>query len=147
MIGSGIGDNMRPSMLLNSIERKREREWVPVNQQERDIISRADIIRGFVTKGRKKKVDESLRSCTWGMGMEILRFMSHPHDDEETAYGIVKLAGSYDNDMKTGVLDSIYDECVSKHLPPLWVLPKTISPIDESTDEPRLVINPKGLKI
>lgn len=147
MFRSGIGDDRRPSMLLKSIEQRRERSWIPANQQERDVISHADIIRDFITASRRKKVDKSLQSCTWSMGMEILRFMSHPHDDEETAYEIVKIAGSYDNDMKTGILDDTYSECKTKHLPPLWVLPKMISPSEEQQEQHRLVINPKGLKI
>ena len=136
----------RPYRLFLSIERGHEREWVPINQQERDVISHADIIRSLITNGRRKGMEESMRNAGLSMGMEILHFISHRHDDEDTACRIASLSGSYDNDMMTGILDDVYSKCINSHMPPEWVLPEMVNPVNDGPEHV-FVINPKGLRI
>lgn len=143
---AGMNDDRRPYELFQHVESGREREWVPVNQQERDVVSHADIIREFVTPSRREGIGRSIRGCGWSMGMEILRFISHRHDDEETAYRIATLSGAYDNDMMTKVLDDVYGRCINNRMPPEWVIPEVMNKKDDGQGH-TFVINPKGLKI
>ena len=138
--------DMRPQRLMKSIMSNSERQWEPISQSERDIVFKSDIIRAFVSRHNERSIMDSIKLCSWSMGIEILKFMSEHHDDEEKAYSIVTLAGNYDNDMRTGILDDVYQYCIKNDVPPQWVLPSMIN-IETRNDKHKFIINPKGLKI
>jgi hypothetical protein len=138
--------DVRPKKLLDSIIAHNEGNWNPISASERDIVFKANIINDFISRHNVETIRKSISLCSWSMGIEILKFMGEYHDDDEKAYDIVSMAGSYDNDMRTGILDDVYQYCIDNDTPPQWALPSMIN-VETKNDKHTFIINPKGLKI
>ena len=144
---SGRHNESRAYSLLHSIMNGMETKWMPMNATEQAAVDHANLIREFMKSSKsKKRIYDSIKRANWSMGTEMLAFLSTYHKNAEIAETILILSCDYNTDAKTGLLQDVYNECISTGNPPEWVMPGLISLVNTEKRQ-GLIINPNGVRI
>ena len=140
----------RQRVLLYAVLRNNEKSVAPSNHNEQLVIWGADKLRKIVRSSDALK--DAIVEADMVLGMEMMIFLIRHSNDENLATAVVLEASHAGSDLRPGLLDEIYDYCITNSIPPEWAVPmimtRNSAPVGSPEEKTEgFVINPKGLKI